>query len=87
MPYGINQQMATLPPEAGKSITPRGAYKSGVQGAGQFTLIPRFIGDIGDLLLATMGADTPITGTRFGKAAESYADTVQVWLERSRLRV
>lgn len=56
-PYGVNQPTANLPLESGRTITPRGSYKSGVWGAGQVSLLPRFTDDIGYLLLALMGRD------------------------------
>lgn len=58
MPYGPTQPVQNLPLEAGSSIVPRGSYKSGVWGAGQINLIPRFVDDIGVVLLAIMGKET-----------------------------
>ena len=58
--YGLNQQIQNLPPEGGKSITPRGAYKSSAYGAGQFSLVPRLISDFATILLAAMGS-APLT--------------------------
>ena len=79
LPYGINQSIQNLPPEGGKSITPRAAYKSSAYGAGQISLIPRLISDFSSILLASMGNDTVTAGYRFGKVADTtpYADTAQ----------
>lgn len=79
IPYGINQSIQNLPPEGGKSITPRAAYKSSAYGAGQISLIPRLISDFAYILLASMGNDTVTAGFRFGKADDTtpYADKAQ----------
>lgn len=55
LPYGVNQPVAQLPLEAGRSIIIRGAYKSGLWGGGAFNLIPRLDGDLGYMLLALLG--------------------------------
>ena len=60
MQFGPNQPVANLPPEAGRDITPRGAYKSGIWGAGGFSVLPRISEDFGFLLLAALGLDTPL---------------------------
>jgi hypothetical protein len=79
LPYGINQSVQNLPPEGGKSITPRAAYKASAYGAGQISLIPRLISDFATILLAAMGNDTVTTGFRFGKANDvsPYVDLAQ----------
>jgi hypothetical protein len=62
MPYGVNQPSQQLPQEAGATIVPRGSFKTGVWGQGQVNLIPRLVDDIGFILVAALGLDTPRTG-------------------------
>lgn len=79
MPYGLSQPVQGLPIEAGSSILPRGNYKSGIWGGGQVNMLPRLSKNLGYLLVAAMGLDTPATGKKVSIAAPltiaSYAQT------------
>ncbi len=59
---GTIQEQQTHPLELGGRITPRGAYKLAVFGAGESTLIPRIENIFGWLLKATMGDASSVTG-------------------------
>lgn len=51
-----------LPPEVRPTITPIGAFKDGLFGAGQADLIPRMEHGLGILLFGLMGAVSTVTG-------------------------
>jgi len=63
--YGESQMQETIPLEVGGTMTPTGAYKSGVAVAGGAQIMPRLQDSIGVLLLAALGKATttnPSTG-------------------------
>lgn len=61
--YTEVQMQDVLPLEIGITMTPKGAYKSGVSVAGGGTLLPRLQDSIGTLLLASLGqASTVVNG-------------------------
>ena len=69
--YGLNQGMANLPPEMGKSTTPRGSYKTGISGDGQVTMIPRLVDKFGKMMLILMGKDAVTADTTLDGVAVS----------------
>lgn len=56
--YTEVQMQDVLPLEIGITMTPKGAYKSGVFVAGGGTFLPRLQNSIGQLLLAALGQDS-----------------------------
>lgn len=56
--YGESQMQETIPLEVGGTLTPTGAYKSGVAIAGGAQIMPRLQDSIGVLLLAGLGKAT-----------------------------
>lgn len=70
IPFGPNKPIQTLPPEMGRFITPRGAFPTGIWGAGSIPFIPRASGDFGNILLAAIGQDVVTPNFRFG--ADEY---------------
>jgi hypothetical protein len=76
MPYGVNQPISNLPLEGGGDLTPRGSYKAGAWGQGGVQLIPRYVDDLGFILVAAMGMDKLVAlsgaGHAFGRNTDIY---------------
>jgi hypothetical protein len=76
MPYGVNQPISNLPLEGGGDLVPRGTYKAGAWGQGAVQLIPRYVDDLGFILVALMGQDKIATlsgaNKAFGKNTDEY---------------
>src|SRR5512139_3538606 len=76
MPYGVNKPIANLPLEGGSDIIPRASYTSGVWSQGGLQIIPRYVDDLGFILVSTMGMDkiATLSGTvkAFGRAVDVY---------------
>jgi hypothetical protein len=76
------EMQSTFPLEIGQSITPRGAYKSGVALAGGFEIYPRFEDDFGPLLLAVFGDCSTTSSGGVGTHVFKYGanQSEQPWL-------
>src|SRR5688572_21055843 len=64
-----------LPPEVHPIITPKGAYKDSLYGAGQADIIPRLVKGLGILLFGLMGDVSSVTGVTADGTAVVGANT------------
>jgi hypothetical protein len=81
--YGVNQMQETLPLEIGSTMTPKGAYKQGVNIQGGAQILPRLENSIGILLLASLGkATTTVPSTGVGQHIFTFQtnEINQPWL-------
>ncbi len=61
--YDAQNVQSTLPLEVGRTIVPKGAYKSGVAVGGGMSILPRLENSIGVILLGALGSATTVSNS------------------------